>query len=217
MTIRILLAEDHVVVRESLRGTLEKQEDFEVVGEAGDGREVVSLARTQRPDVVVMDLSMPELNGIDATRQIVDENPRIRVLALSMHSTKAFVAEVLRSGGSGFLVKRCTSTEMFTAIRAVAQGKTYISPSVASMVVEGFLGRSAGRESVAFSVLSPREREVLQLLAEGNSTREIANDLNVSVSTVETHRRQIKTKLGIENLADLIKFAIREGLTTLNP
>jgi DNA-binding NarL/FixJ family response regulator len=216
MGLKILLVDDHVIIREALRNMLAEQPDIEQVIEAGEGREAVKIAVHHKPDIILMDLSMPGLNGIDATRQIIGELPKARILALSMHSSKYFVSEMLRAGASGFLVKNCTSAEMVTAIRAVASGKTYLTPAVAGYVVDGFLGRSAAAESQAFSILSIREREVLQLLAEGQSTREIADRLHVSISTVETHRRQIKTKLNLDTFADLVKFAIREGLTSLD-
>lgn len=215
MEIKVMLVDDHVVVREALKGMLDRQADIKVVGEASDGRTGVKVARTCSPNVVLMDVSMPGLNGIEATRQIIDENPGVRVLALSMHSNKSFVAEMLRAGAAGFLVKNCTSSEMVGAIRTVSTGNTYLSPTVAALVVEGFLRPQTDYASSAFALLSPREREVLQLLAEGKSTKEVARQLNVSVSTVETHRRQLKNKLGIDSFADLIKFAIREGLTSL--
>jgi DNA-binding NarL/FixJ family response regulator len=216
MTIKVILVDDHVVVRQALKSSLDKERDLEVVGEAGDGREGVRMAREIKPNVVVMDIAMPNLNGVEATRQIVAENPDVRVLALSMHSDRLLVAEMLKAGAAGYLVKQCTFSEMVEAIRAVASGNTYLSPTVTGPVVEGFLGRRPRTDSPAFTLLSPREREVLQLMAEGLGTRQIADQLNISVSTVETHRRQLKTKLQIDNYAGLIKFAISEGLTTLD-
>ncbi len=214
--IKIMIIDDHVVVREALKGMIETQKDLCVIGEAGDGREGVLMARQCLPDVVIMDISMPKLNGVEATRQLLAECPNVKVLSLSMHSDEAFVTEMLKAGACGFLVKHCNLSELLTAIRTIAGGKTYLSPSVAGVVVDGFLGRQGQPERAAFKILSPREREVLQLLAEGQSTREIAEQLNLSVSTVETHRRQLKEKLNIDSVAGLIKFAIREGLTTLD-
>ena len=216
MGIRIMLVDDHVVVREAIKCMLEEQPDVEQVLEASDGREAVDLANENRPNVVVMDLSMPGLNGIEATRQITSNYPGIKVLALSMHSGKSFISEMLKAGASGFLVKNSNSDEMLRAVRTVASGQTYLSPQVADVVVDGFLSRALGDVSPVYARLTSREREVLQLLAEGRSTREIGERLNVSVSTVETHRRQIKLKLDIETLADLVKVAIREGLTSLD-
>lgn len=215
MSLRIILVDDHVVIREAIRDIIVQEDDFEVIAEAGDGREAVKYATELLPDVVVMDISMPNLNGVEATRQIVSSCRQVSVLVLSMHSDRILVTEMLKAGATGFIEKNCTFSEMITAIRTVGSGRTYLSPTIANLVVDGFLGKSANPDSAVFSVLSPREREVLQLLAEGKSTKDIAFQLNVSVSTIETHRRQLKNKLNIKSFAGLIKFAIKEGLTTL--
>ena len=212
--IRVLLVEDHTVVREAFRIRIEKEPDMEVVGEAGDGREGISLALDVLPDVVVMDLSMPNLNGIEATRQITSACPEVKVLPLSMHTTKTLVTEMIRAGARGFMVKAGTSSELVRAIRIVARGQTYFSSEVAGILVDCFMGGTID-QSPAYSILSSREREVLQLLAEGKSVKEIAACLSISISTVETHRRHMKTKLNLDSLADLVRFAIREGLISL--
>ena len=212
MPIRILLADDHQVVREGFRSLLAAEESFEIVGEAGDGRAAVALAARTSPDVVIMDVSMPGLNGIEATRLIVSENPSVRVIGLAMHSRQQYVSELLRAGASGYLLKDCPSQELLMAIRAVSSGQTFISPAVAGSLVESFVVRPAPSPSAAFSKLTDREREVLQLLAEGKKVREIAELLHLSVNTIHTHRRHLMNKLGTHSLAVLTKIAIREGI-----
>ncbi len=202
-------------MREGLRALLEKELDMEVVGAADTGRSAVELAGTLQPDVVVMDMTMPDLNGIEATRQVVAVNPAIKVLALSMHSDKRFVAGALGAGASGYLLKDCALAELVRAIRIVVGGQTYLSPSIASMVVQSYTRRLQDTDSSLLSTLTPREREVLQLIAEGRSVKEIAHTLHLSVKTVETHRQQTMNKLGIRTVAELTKFAVREGLTSL--
>ncbi len=217
MTSRILLVDDHQIMRDGIKSLLSEESDMEVVGEASHGREAVQLAKRLGPDLVVMDLSMPELNGIEATRQIMAEMEGVKVLALSMHRDPRFVAGVLEAGANGYLVKDCTASELTSVIRLVAQGRTYLSPEVTDLVVKGFVGRLA--EDVSHppaSVLSPREREVLQLLAEGFKAKEVAQRLHLGVKTVETHRRNLMEKLDINNLVDLIRYALREGITSLD-
>jgi len=215
MSIRILLADDHKITREGLRSLLDKQQDMEVVGEAEDGRTAVTLVRELVPSVVIMDVSMPDLNGIEAARQIVDQFPDVKIIALSMHSDTLFVTEMLKSGTSGYLLKDCAFEELALAIRAVVAGKTYLSPSVSGIVVDDYLHRLSRADFSDSEVLTDREREVLQLLAEGKSTKQIALKLHISVKTVETHRRQIMNKLDIHTVAELTKYAIRKGLTSL--
>jgi len=215
MGIRIIIADDHKIVRDGLRALLEKQPGMVVAAEGENGRMTVKLARELSPDVVIMDIGMPDLNGIDATRQIVAENPGIRVVALSMHSDKRFVAEMFKAGACAYLLKDCAFEELAHAVRVVIAGRVYLSPEIAGPVMEDYVHRLSAAGSSGFTVLTAREREVLQLLAEGNATRQIAALLHVSVKTVETHRQQIMNKLGINNVADLIKYAIREGLTSL--
>lgn len=215
MSLRIILADDHKIVRDGLRALLENQSGMEVVAEADNGRATVRLARDLLPDVVIMDIGMPDLNGIDATRQITTELPKVKVIALSMHSDRRFVVQMFKAGASGYLLKDCAFEELARAVCAVQKSQTYLSPAVAGPVMADYIHQQSSGES-GFSVLSPREREVLQLLAEGKSTKMVAALLCVSVKTVETHRQQIMSKLNIQSIAELIKYAIREGLTTLD-
>jgi DNA-binding NarL/FixJ family response regulator len=216
MGIRVLIADDHKIMLAGLRSLLEKQTEFDVVAEAENGRKAVQMAQEKKPDVVVMDVSMPDLNGIEATTQIVESLPGTRVIALSMHSDKRFVMGMLRAGASGYLLKDCASQELANAIHQVAGGRKYLSPEITGVVIDDFLlGATSGEVATATSLLSAREREVLQLIAEGWSTKQIASHLYVSIKTIETHRRQIMKKLDLHNIADLTKYAIREGLTSI--
>jgi len=212
MAIRTILADDHRMFRDGLRALIEKEQDIKVIGEAENGRATVQLVRELSPDVVVMDIGMPDLNGVEATRQIAAQCPSVRVIALSMHSDKRFVTEMLHAGASGYLLKDCAFQELAQAIRTVARNQAYLSPPIAKAVITNYAGRSSRRKA---SALTSREREVLQLLAEGKNTKEIASALNVSVKTVETHRAQIMERLDLHSVAELTKFAIREGLTSL--
>lgn len=216
MTLKILLADDHRLVREGLRALLAKEADMAVVAEAGDGRSAVRLAREMKPDVIIMDITMPDLNGIEAARQTLAHAPKTRIIALSMHADKRFVAAMLKAGASGYLLKNCAFAELAGAIRTVAAGQTYLSPRVAGVVVEGYVARAAAG-APAGSALSAREREVLQLLAEGRPTKQIATQLHTSISTIETHRRHIMERLGLFSVAELTKYAVREGLTSPEP
>jgi DNA-binding NarL/FixJ family response regulator len=210
------LAEDHRITREGLVNLLQERPDMEVVGEAENGREAVKLAGELSPDLVIMDVTMPDLNGIDATRIITSGSNNTKVIALSMYSDKQFVQGMMQAGASGYLLKDCAFEELVSAIQAVIQGDTYLSPGIAGIVVQDYLNKLTTDRSSADTVLTNREREVLQLIAEGKSTKEIAARLSVSVKTVETHRRQIMEKLGIFSIAELTKYAIREGLTSLH-
>jgi DNA-binding NarL/FixJ family response regulator len=214
MAIKIVLADDHNIVREGLRTVLNHEPDLEVVGEANDGRTTVRLARELRLQLVIMDISMPDLNGIEATRQILSESPSIKVIALSMHSDRQFILNMLKAGASGYLLKDCALEELIRAIRTVMRNQIYLSPAISGAVVKDLMQGTAPGDS-AFTILTVREREVLQLLAEGKSTQKIAAALNVSVKTVETHRQQIMRKLEIHTVAELTKYAIRQGLTSL--
>ena len=215
MSIRILLADDHKITRQGLRSLIDKQSDMEVVAEAEDGRTAVSLVGELLPDVVIMDVSMPDLNGMEATRQIIGAFSGVKIIALSMHSDELFVIEMLKSGALGYLLKDCAFEELERAIRAVVDGQTYLSPSISGVVVNGYLHRLSKADFSGLEVLTHREREVLQLMAEGKSTKQIALKLHISVKTVETHRRQIMNKLDIHTVAELTKYAILKGLTSL--
>ena len=215
MSIKILLADDHRIMRSGLRSLLDKEPDMEVVAEAENGRMTVQLARKLSPDVVIMDITMPDLNGIEASRQILSEAPDIKVVALSMHSDEQFVMEMLDAGASGYLLKDCALGELCLAIRAVVANQNYLSPGIASIVVKDYLRELSRAEPPVSSMLTPREREVLQLVAEGKTSKKIASRLHVSMKTVEAHRHQIMDKLGIHSVAELTKYAIRKGITSL--
>jgi DNA-binding NarL/FixJ family response regulator len=215
MSLRILLADDHKITRQGLRSLLEKQQDMEVVAEAENGREAIRLAAEMAPDVVIMDITMPDMNGVEATRQILAKSPDIKIIGLSMHSDTVFVTEMLKSGAAGYLIKDCAFEELVRAIRTVFENKVYLSPSISGVVVEDYIQRLSQTNFTGSDILSDREREVLQLMAEGNSTKRIAAKLHISVKTVETHRRQIMSKLDIHTVAELTKYAIRKGLTSL--
>jgi len=215
--VKILLADDHKLLREGIRSLLEKQDEFEIVGEAEDGRETVKLALNLAPDVIIMDITMPNLNGIDATAQLKKEIPDSKVVALSMHKDKNFIEEMLRAGASGYLLKENSSKELIEAINTVLANKTYLSSEINDIVVKDFVDHLAAKKELSPSKsLTLREREILQLIAEGNNTKEISSILNISVKTVETHRQHIMQKLKIYTVAGLTKFAIREGLTSFN-
>ena len=212
--IRIILADDHEILREGLRRMIEREPNMEVVGEAQDGRTLVEMAVSLKPDVIVMDITMPDLNGMDATRQILAKMPQIKILALSMHEDRKYVTGMLEAGASGYLLKGCKFDELVTAIQTIMLRRVYLSPQIADMVVKGYLDKSPRR--FAEPVLSDREREVLQLLAEGHSIKETAFKLGISAKTVETHRRHIMEKLQIDNASEIVKYALREGLITLD-
>lgn len=212
--IRILLADDHAIVRAGLRLLLESQPDMEVVGEAADGRETIWRVRELRPDVVVMDITMPDLNGLEATRRIKEENPHAQILALTMHEDERYFFQMVHAGASGYVVKGAPPTDLLAAIRSVHQGQAYLYPSLAKKLLEEYLSR-AKEEKEAYDDLTDREREVLRLIAEGRTSKEIAEHLYLSVHTVERHRQNIMGKLRLHNRAELIKYAIRKGLIEL--
>ncbi len=215
MSIAIILADDHNIMREALRVLLEKESDMEVVGEAADGQSTLRLAQEKRPDVVIMDISMPGLNGIEATRKITANVSGVKVIALSAYSDRRFIFHMFKAGASGYLLKDCLFEELAAAIRAVARKQIYVSPKIADVVVKDFIRRSLKDDLTVFSILTDREREVLQLLSEGQTTKRIASLLKVSVKTIETHRQHIMDKLDIRSIAGLTKYALREGLTSL--
>jgi len=216
VSLRILLADDHRIMREGLRSLLEKQPDTEVIAEAENGHTTIQMSRRFKPDVVLMDIIMPDLNGIEVTRQILAELPDIKVIALSMHSDKKFVVEMLSAGASGYLLKDTAFEELGQALHTVVNNRTYLSPKIAGFVREDYSASIATKDSSVLPVLTNREREVIQLIAEGKTTKQIASLLNVSVKTVETHRKKIMDKLGTHSVAELTKYAIREGLTSLD-
>ena len=214
--IRVVLADDHRMMREGIRALLEREDDIEVVGEAADGREAVRLATQLCPDVVVMDVSMPLLNGIEATRQIRRDCPGTRVLTLTVHESRDYVAQLLAAGASGYIIKRAGGDELVSAIRAVQRGEAFLHPSIAKLVIEDYVRRlKAGEGLSAQEVLTDREREILQLIAEGYTNREIADSLHLSIKTVQNHRSNIMHKLDLHDRGELIKYAIQQGIIHL--
>jgi DNA-binding NarL/FixJ family response regulator len=213
MKVKVLIADDHQIVREGLRAMLEQEPWIEVVGEAEEGRTTLRLVRELAPDVIIMDVAMPDLNGIEATRQIVAEFPKVKVIALSMHNDRRFVLNMFKAGAKGYMIKDCAFKDLSHAVRMVVANQTYMSNEIADIVLKGYLASASFEQSSAFNLLSPREREVLQLLAEGKTSSQIAESLHVSVKTIETHRAQIVAKLEVKSIAELTKYAIREGLT----
>lgn len=211
--IRVLLSEDHALVRSGIRALLRALPGVEVVGEAADGRQAVALAGSLHPDLVLMDLTMPELNGLEATARITREHPRVRVLILSMHGDEEYVAQAFRMGAAGYLLKDASSAELEIAIRAVGRGDRYLSPAVAKPVIDEYVQTAA--TAAPLDRLTSRQKEILQLVAEGNSTKEIARKLQVSVKTVETHRAQLMRRLDLHDVPALVRYAIRTGLVPL--
>ncbi len=206
--IRILLVDDHRMVRQGFRMILEAQEDMEVIGEAGNGHDAVEMARNLKPDVVVMDVTMPGLNGIEAARRIREAEPLVRVLALSVHRDGVYVREIVRAGAEGYILKESADSELIAAVRAVAAGNSYLSPEVAGAVLKDYRKHATN----PLDLLSSREREVLQSIAEGKTNKEIATNLSLSVYTVDGHRTRIMEKLGLHSIGELVRFAVRNGL-----
>jgi DNA-binding NarL/FixJ family response regulator len=213
MTIRILLADDHVVMRNGLRLLLERQSNLKVVGEAADGREAVELAAAEKPDVVVMDIAMPHLNGVEAARQIAIRSPHTAIAILSMHSDESYVIRSLKAGARAYLLKDSAEADLISAINAIMEGKSYFSLAVRNLLKEDYMRQldEAGSED-SYDLLTTREREVLQLVAEGRTNKEVASLLNVSITTVETHRTHILQKLGLHSVPELILYAVRKGI-----
>ena len=215
MSIKVIIADDHKIMRDGLKSILEKQRDIEIIAEASDGRTSVELAIKLKPDVIIMDVAMPDMNGIEATRQIIEKSPKIKVIALSMHSDKQFILEMLNAGASGYLLKDCAFHELINAIHSVALNRSYLSPEIADIMIKEYKHVISKESLSVFSLLTSRERQVLQLIAEGKTTKEIAYTLKVSTKTIETYRQQIMYKLDIHSIAGLTKYAVREGLTSI--
>jgi two-component system response regulator NreC len=213
MPIRIILADDHTVMRSGLRLLLERQPNLEVVGEASDGKQAVDLAAAQKPDVVIMDIAMPHLNGVEAARQIAQRNPQTAIAILSMHSDESYVIRSLKAGARAYLLKDSAEADLIEAIRAITEGKSFFSPAVRKLLKEDYMHQLAevGAEDT-YELLTPREREVLQLVAEGKSNKDVANLLNLSLYTVETHRTHILQKLNLHSVPELILYAVRKGI-----
>jgi len=211
---RILLADDHVLVRAGIRSLLEKLPDTEIVGEAGDGREALSLAQACQPNIVLMDVAMPGLNGLEAVARLQKECPEVKVLVLSMHANEEYVIQALRAGACGYLLKDAATVELELALQAVGRGENYLSPAISRQVIDDYMARVSGQPG-ALEHLTPRQREILQLIAEGKNTKEIAALLSVSIKTVETHRAQLMDRLDIHDVPGLVRHAIRKGLISL--
>ncbi len=211
--IRVVIADDHAVVREGIKMILGREPDIEIVGEAGNGREALDLVAKTRPHVVVMDISMPEMGGVEATRRVKEAYPKVNVLALTMHEDESYVFQLLKAGASGYVLKRGAAQDLVQAIRSAARGEAFLYPSVARSVLADYLKRvEAGEERHRFDGLTEREREILALIAEGLSNQEIAQKLYISIKTVQTHRTHIMEKLDLHNRAQLVRYAIRKGL-----
>ena len=215
--IRVFIADDHKIVRQGIRKLLEAESDLEVVGEALDGRETVKKVIQLKPDVVLMDIAMSNLNGLEATRQIKKSLPKIKVLILTMHKSEEYVLQSLQAGASGYLLKEAAVEDLVSAIRSVYKLDSFLSPAVSRTVIEAYLSKSKGRKRPsAFEVLTDREREVLQLIAEGHTNQQIADTLFISIKTVEAHRSNIMRKLDIHDITELVKYAIKKGIVDLN-
>lgn len=210
--VKIVLVDDHKIMRDGLRKIIESNSQFEVIGEAVNGREGIKLCENKKPDVVIMDIAMPDLNGVEATHQILATNPEIRIIALSMHSNKQFVSGMLKAGAYGYLLKDCDSDELITAIQMVSRNQKYIAQTISSLLINEYLHTLNEDESE----LSSREKEILQLITEGKSSKEIADILFLSSKTVDAHRKNIMDKLNLRTLPELTKYAIKSGLTTLD-
>ncbi|MEE9399144.1 MAG: response regulator transcription factor [Dehalococcoidales bacterium] len=214
--IRVLLADDHLILREGIRSLLEKVPDIEMIGEADDGNEAIAKVEQLLPDVVLMDITMPGVNGLEATQQIKRAHPSVKVLILTMHETDQYLSEMLEAGASGYVVKTTTSSELISAIRAVHQGDVHLYPSIARMLVEDYLQKvRTGEEKASYDGLTPREREILMYIAEDKQNKEIAELLSISVRTVQAHRTNLMDKLGAHDRTELVKYAIRKGIINL--
>ena len=212
--VKVLIVDDHPVMRDGIRAFLVAQDDIEIVGEASDGKEAIEKARELRPDVVVMDIAMPEMDGLEATRRIRKKNPAIRVIILTQYDNKEYVLSAVKAGAAGYLPKRALGSELVSAIRAVHQGDSFLYPSAALTLIEGYLQRS--EEEAPYDRLTDREREILRLIAEGHSSREVADTLSISLKTVSNHRAKIMEKLDIHNRTEIIRYAIGKGLISMD-
>jgi DNA-binding NarL/FixJ family response regulator len=218
--IRVLIADDHTLVRAGMRALLEHVPDVEVVAEASEGREALHLIATQQPDVVLMDITMPGLNGLETTVRVAKEYPHVRVIILSMHAVEEYVLQALQAGASGYLLKNAATAELALAVKAVARGETYLSPAISKVVIAQYLQRTSGERdwsrvaSTPYAQLTSRQREILQLIAEGHTSKDIAQRLHLSVRTIETHRTEIMQRLDIHDVAGLVRYAIRTGLVS---
>lgn len=211
--IRIILADDHTIIRSGLRLLLEQQADFKVMAEAGDGREAVALVEQHHPEIAILDIGMPELNGIEATRQIATENPATHVVILSMHSDEGYVLRALKAGARAYILKNSAEADLIRAVRSVADGKSFFSPVISKMLLEDYVRQIRDKQvEDSYDLLTPREREILQLIAEGKTNKEVANILHLSVHTVDAHRGNILQKLNLHGIPELILYAVRKGI-----
>ena len=215
MHIKIMVVDEHKILREGLSTLIEKQSNMEVVGEATNGKEALDLVDKLSPNLILMDVTMPNLNGIEATRKIKSKKPDIEIIALSLHSDRRYVLGMIDAGASGYLLKECAFEELVRAINTVMNRKKYLSPGISDILIEEYVKKDTQDKTSIYAKLTPREREILQLIAEGKNTKEIARHLFISIKTVETHRRHTKKKLKVQSVAELTKIAIREGLTAL--
>ena len=216
MSIRIIVADDHRIVRNGLRTLLNAEPDIDVIADAENGRKTIQLTRELSPDVVLMDITMPDLNGFETTRQILAEIPQVKIVALSMHHHEQFVSGMFMAGASGYLLKDCSVEELTAAIRAATKGEVYLSPGVASVVIKNYVRHLKKSDKAIPPILTPRESEILQLVSEGKTSKKIASIMHISTKTVDTHRRHIMDKLAVSSIAELTKYAIRSGLTSLD-
>lgn len=215
MTIKLLIVDDHKIMREGLRTILEQENEFTTIGEAANGREALNIIKEKVPDIVIMDINMPEMNGMETTRRIKANFPKTKVIALSMHSDRFYVAEMLKAGVSGYLLKDCSTKDIIDAVHNVSKNRSYLSPEITGVVINDFIEQNQTDHCTGVSHLTEKEREVLQLIAEGCTSKIIAANLNIAVKTVESHRINIMKKLDIHSIANLTKFAVRHGITCL--